>query len=241
MPITRALTLVVVLASFPLSLQAQTIDDGVMMRKGALFAGDLYTHDSWDRYWEGALKRDNGNIGRLTTRTNSWFGNYGISDRLNVIGTVPYVWTRASQGVLHGMQGVQDITLAGKYRLLERGSAKVGLLRAIAVVAAALPLTDYTPDFYPLSIGSASRRASGRFTVNLQSDPGWYVNGSMAYPWRGAHGGRGGRARGDTLEKPREPARPPMLPLFGNVKGWMMTPDDIVNSDLQHRRQPRRA
>jgi hypothetical protein len=186
MTLRRAFTLLLFIASSSVSLRAQTIDDGIMMSKGALFAGDLFTHDSWDQYWEGALKRNNGNIGQLTTRTNSWFGNYGLSDRLNIIGTVPYVWTQASQGVLHGMQGVQDITLAGKYRLLERPSSKVGLVRAIAVVSAALPVTDYTPDFYPLSIGSASKRVSGRFTVNLQSDPGWYVNGSMGHTWRGA-------------------------------------------------------
>jgi hypothetical protein len=167
-------------------VRAQTIDDGIMMGKGALFAGDVYTHDSWDQYWEGDLKRDNGNIGKVTTRTNNWFGNYGVTERLNIIGTVPYVWTRASQGVLGGMQGVQDITLAGKYSLLERPSSKVGLLRAIGVVSAALPLTDYTPDFYPLSIGSASRRVSGRFTVFMQSEPGWFVNGSTGYTWRGA-------------------------------------------------------
>jgi Putative MetA-pathway of phenol degradation len=186
MTVTRALTLLLFITSFSISVRAQTIDDGVMMRKGVLFAGDLYTHDSWDHYWEGALKRNNGNIGRLTTRTNSWFGNYGLSNRLNLIGVLPYVWTRASQGVLHGMHGVQDITLAAKYSLLERPTPKVGALRAIAVVSAALPLTDYTPDFYPLSIGSASRRISGRFTVNLQSDPGWFVNGSTGYTWRGA-------------------------------------------------------
>jgi hypothetical protein len=186
MTVTRVLTLLLFIASSAISLRAQTIEDGVMMPKGGLFAGDLYSHDSWDHYWEGDLKRDNGNIGRLTTRTNNWFGNYGVTDRLNVIGTLPYVWTRASQGVLHGMQGVQDITLAGKYSLLERPSSRVGLLRAIAVVSAALPLTDYTADFYPLSIGSASRRLTGRFTVFAQSDSGWYVNGSTGYTWRGA-------------------------------------------------------
>ena len=180
-----ALTLGLFLAAPSASLHAQTIDDGIMMGKGELFAGNLYTHDSWDEYWEGALKRDNGNIGTLTTRTNNWFGNYGVTDRLNVIATLPYVWTRASQGVLHGMQGVQDITLAGKYSLLERPSTTIGSLRAIGVVSAGIPLTNYTPDFQPLSIGSGSQRVAARFTFNVQTNPGWYVNGSTAYTWRG--------------------------------------------------------
>ena len=33
----------------PGSARAQTIDDGVMMAKGELFTGALYTHDQWDQ------------------------------------------------------------------------------------------------------------------------------------------------------------------------------------------------
>ena len=33
----------------PGSARAQTIDDGVMMAKGELFAGALYTYDQWDQ------------------------------------------------------------------------------------------------------------------------------------------------------------------------------------------------
>ena len=183
--VSRALALVVLIALRPTPLHAQTIDDGVMMSKGALFTGNIYTHDSWDHYWEGDLKRDNGNIGTLTTKSSTWFGNYGLTDRLNFMATVPYVWTRASQGVLHGMQGVQDITFARKYCFYERLSTKAGALRALAVASAGLPLTDYTPDFQPFSIGSASKRVSGRFTIDLHSNPGWFVSGSTAYTKRG--------------------------------------------------------
>jgi hypothetical protein len=176
----------VLLASivFAPPLHAQTIDDGIMVARHNIFVADVYTHDSWNEYWEGALRRTNGNIGTITTQTNNWFGNYGVSDRLNVMATVPQVWTRASQGVLHGQSGFQDITIAAKYRLLERASTSVGAWRVFAVVATGLPLTDYTPDFYPLSIGSASTRVSGRATVNVRSTPGWYVNVSTAYAWR---------------------------------------------------------
>jgi hypothetical protein len=182
----RTLTLLTLLAAPAMPLQAQTIEDGIMLGRGALFTGTLYTHDSWDEYWEGPLKRDNGNIGTLTTQTTTWFANYGVTDRLNVIAAVPYVRTRASQGVLHGMQGVQDLTVAGKYSVIDGAPTRVGALRAIAGVAVGIPLTDYTPDFQPLSIGMGSKRLSGRFTMNLQSEPGWFVNGSTAYTWRRA-------------------------------------------------------
>lgn len=171
------------LAGLAAPLRAQTIDDGIMMEGKSLFAGNLYAVERWDQYWEGTLKRENGNIGTVTTRTNTWFANYGITDRLNVLATVPYVWTRPSQGVLQHMQGFQDITIAGKYNVLKAASP-IGVIRAIAVGSAGIPLTDYTPDFQPLSIGSGSRRVAGRLTLNVQSAPGWFVNGSTAYTWR---------------------------------------------------------
>jgi hypothetical protein len=165
-------------------LQAQTIDDGIMMPKNDLCAGSFYTRTTWDQYWEGTKKRSNGNIGQVDTQSEVWFANYGVTNRLNVIAMVPYVWTSANQGVLHGMKGFQDITLTGKFRFLERPFTKYGSLRAIGVVSGAIPLTDYTPDFQPLSIGSASKRISGRATLNFQSKLGWFLNGSLGYTWR---------------------------------------------------------
>ncbi len=155
-----------------------------MIAKHNLFVGDLYTHDSWDHYWEGSLKRVNGNLGMVSTQTNTWYADYGITNRLNVIASIPYVWTHASQGVLHDLQGFQDITLAVKYRFYDRPFTKYGSLQAIAVASGAIPLTNYEPDFQPLSIGNQSKRISGRFTLNFLAKRGWYVNGSSAYTWR---------------------------------------------------------
>jgi len=71
--------------SLAVPLQAQTIDDGIMLRQHELLTGNFYSHDSWDEYWEGALKRTNGNIGTITTETNVVAVNYGLFDRFNVI------------------------------------------------------------------------------------------------------------------------------------------------------------
>ena len=181
--VEKVLLVAVATLALPLTLAAQTIDDGIMMAKQRLFTGNLYTHDSWDEYWEGALKRSNGNIGTVTTQTDTWFANYGATERLNLIASVPYVWTRASQGVLHGMSGVQDVTVAAKYRMFQAPSA-IGALRGLAVVMAGMPLTDYIVDFQPLSIGNHSKRFGGRFTLNAQSDRGPYFDVSTAYTIR---------------------------------------------------------
>jgi hypothetical protein len=155
-----------------------------MLPRHILFTGNVYTHDSWDQYWEGTHERVNGNLGTVTTLTDTWSANYGVTSRLNVIATIPYVWTNASQGVLRGMQGYQDITMAAKYNFLERPFTKYGSLRSIAVVSAGIPLTNYTPDFQPLSLGTGSKRIAARYTMNFQSKRGWFLNGSTSYTWR---------------------------------------------------------
>jgi hypothetical protein len=181
----KTTSLFVLLAALAVPLRAQTIDDGIMMADHALQVGNAYTHDSWNEYWEGTLKRTNGNIGTITTQTNAQTVAYGFTDRVTFLGAVPLVWTRPSQGVLAGQRGMQDILLGGKYSFLELSSGKRGTLRAIAALQGALPLSNYTPDFAPLSIGNHSRRLSARLTVNYQSNPGWYLNASTAY-WRRA-------------------------------------------------------
>ena len=165
-------------------LGAQTIDDGIMLGKKALLTGNFYSHDTWDKYWEGTLKRTNGNIGSITTEANVFTANYGLFDRFNLIGSVPYIWTRASQGVLHGIEGFQDLTLAAKWSVLEKPMTSHGTLRTIVVVAAGIPMTNYNPELLPLSIGLGSARVSWRGTLHYQSTPGWFLTGSTAYTMR---------------------------------------------------------
>jgi hypothetical protein len=166
------------------SLRAQAPDDGLLMPKKTLNAGVMYTHDSWDQYWEGDLKRSNGNIGTVTTQSLAVVGHYGLSDRVTLVGELPYVWTRASQGSLHGFNGVQDVILALKYRLLNTAFTELGALSAIIVGAVGIPASNYTPDFLPLSIGLDSRRASGRFTLHFDAKADWFIDGSAAHTWR---------------------------------------------------------
>jgi hypothetical protein len=184
-PRSQPLLFALLLALGAASLRAQTIDDSLMMPRRQLCTGFVYMHDAWDRYWEGTLERGNGNVGTVTTESVTWMGTYGVTDRLNLIAMVPYVWTKASAGTLSGMDGVQDLTAAVKWNALATGLTRHGTLRAFVVASAGVPLTDYTPDFQPMSIGFASQRASGRLTLNFQTNPGWFVEGTSAYTWRG--------------------------------------------------------
>ena len=159
------------------------LDDGVMVARRELLTGNSYTVDTWDKYWEGALERTNANIGTITTKANVLHANYGLTDRLNVIGMVPYVWTKPVRASCTASR------VSGHHpgREIEGHRAIValaGTCGAFAVVRAGIPLTDYNPELLPLSIGIGSTRVSWRGTVNYQMPAGWFVNGSAAYIWR---------------------------------------------------------
>ena len=68
-------SILVMISALPAA--AQTIDHGTQER--TLSLGVLYAHDSWDQYWEGTLKRTNGNIGTLTTRSATMMAGYAVT------------------------------------------------------------------------------------------------------------------------------------------------------------------
>lgn len=188
-PLLRSARRILSLLAIPLvaglaPLHAQGVEDAMLLPKHMLAAGASYTYDSWDHYWEGTLERTNGNIGTVTTRTATFAVAGGVTDRLTVVGMLPYVWTRATQGTLRGLSGAQDFQVAAKYRLLAHSLGQRNALSVLAVIAAATPASDYTPDFLPLSIGLASRRLSTRLTASVARDNGWFVSGSAAHTWR---------------------------------------------------------
>ena len=91
--------------TLPDEVLAQTPSDGLMMDRGQICFAALYTHDTWDEYWEGTLKRTNGNIGTLTRQTVMPMFALGLTDRLNVIASLPWVRTQASGGQMRGVSG----------------------------------------------------------------------------------------------------------------------------------------
>jgi len=184
-PLRSALVCTSVLAIATLHVLAQTTDDGIMLSKQKYCTGVFYTYDTWDHYWEGSLFRSNANIGAITTRTVSYIGNYGLTDRINLLVDLPYVRTSASQGVLHGQTGWQDATFAVKIKAVSVPVRNIGSLRAIAVLTGSVPMSGYPPDDEPMSIGTQSKHLSGRAMLNYLGKNGVYLNGSAAYTLRG--------------------------------------------------------
>jgi hypothetical protein len=164
--------------------KAQSLTDGIFMPKKAICAGVIYSNDAWSKYWEGTLNRTNGNIGTVTTQSFGLMANYGLHNRLNIVAMLPYVKTNASAGTLTGLKGVQDFTLALKYKLLTKRLLK-GDASLQLIGGASLPTTNYVADFLPLSIGMHSKTAFGRVLLHYLTDKHFSFAAYSTYTTRG--------------------------------------------------------
>ncbi len=147
--------------------KAQTDIDGIMMEKNAFCVGPMYSYSSWKNYWEGKLNRDNENLGKVSTKMFGLMGNYGLTRKINILFSVPYVKTKASAGTLQGMKGVQDLSLFVKWRPIQKKMGG-GKLSIFGIGGVSFPLSNYVADFLPLSIGLHTKTASARVMADYQ-------------------------------------------------------------------------
>ncbi|RCR70508.1 hypothetical protein [Larkinella punicea] len=160
--------------------KAQMPHDAIYMGKGAVCVAAMYGKSTWTDYWENSLKRSNSNIGTHTTQNVMLMPAIGITNRLNVILSLPYVWTETSAGNLLGQKGLQDLSGWLKYRILSTHGFSLH-----AVAGASLPVGNYVPDFLPMSIGLQCRTVSGRLIANYKHPKtGLYINAHGTYLWR---------------------------------------------------------
>jgi hypothetical protein len=148
-------------------MNAQTDIDGIMMSKNNFCVGAVYQYSSWDQYWEGTFKRENLNLGTVSAKSVGIMGNYGISDKLNVIFSLPYIETNASAGTMKGQKGLQDLSLTVKYMPLEK-TIGIATYSIYALGSLSAPVSNYSADYLPLSIGLQSKTAALRLMGDFQ-------------------------------------------------------------------------
>lgn len=162
-------------------LRAQMPHDLLYMSKNQACVAFMYGHSSWNHYWENTLKRENFNMGTHTTQNVMFMGTYGITSRLNVIVSLPYVWTKTSAGNLLGQKGIQDGAVWLKYK-----AVSVGGFGLHGVIGGSIPVGNYVPDFLPMSIGIKCRTLAGRVIASYKHPKsGLYLSAHGTYTWRG--------------------------------------------------------
>jgi hypothetical protein len=162
---------------------AQTPTDGLMMPQGQLCILGQYSNSKWENYWQGETKRSNLSLGSLTTQNAMLMGNYGISKNLNAMIGLPYVWTSSNVSFITGQKGIQDLSVFIKYQAFELAAAG-GKFKVQATGGLSTPVSNYTPDLLPFSIGLHSQTASLRAILNYTADFGLYVTAQAGHTWR---------------------------------------------------------
>ena len=163
---------------------AQTPLDGLMMPKGEICLAIVYENTTWDRYWEGSTIRVNQNIGTFTRQMGMPMIVGGITDKINVILSLPYVKTEASAGQLTGVQGIQDLGISVKALLLEKSIGK-GKLTGFSNLSLSTPASNYLSDYMPFSLGFGANELGIRAIGKYELDKGPYFRASYSYLHRG--------------------------------------------------------
>jgi len=192
---------------------AQMPNDAIYMQKNTACLALSYNHSAWDKYWENKLKRDNLNIGTQTTQTAMAMLAVGVTKNLNVIVALPYIWTEASAGNLKWNKGFQDVSGWVKYRFLDKAGVSLN-----AVVGASLPVTNYVPDFMPMSIGLQCKTATGRLVARYKHSTGIYATVYGSYILRSKIKiDRDSYLMGETLYNTNEVSVPNAFDLSGRL------------------------
>ncbi len=181
--IKRGLSALLLLAFFQLTVNAQTDIDAIMIAKNNFCIGGTYSHSSWKNYWEGTLKRDNQNLGTVSTIVYALNGNYGISDKLNLLFGIPYISTKASAGTLHKSSGVQDFSLWLKWMPLEKKLTANSVFSLYGLIGASTPASNYQPDYLPLTLGLHCKTLAARLMLDYQNHD-FFATASGTYQYR---------------------------------------------------------
>lgn len=171
------------LTALQFGAKAQTDIDALMMAKNNFCVGGTYSHSSWDNYWEGTRKRENLNIGTVSSNVYALMGNYGITNKLNALFSLPYIKNKASAGTLHSDQGIQDLSLWLKWMPVEKKLTPNSVFSFYTLGGFSTPLSNYQADYLPIAIGLHSTNLTGRLMVDYQHKD-FFATASGSYQHR---------------------------------------------------------
>jgi hypothetical protein len=108
----------------------------------------------------------------------------GITDKVNVILSLPYVKIGASGGQMAGVQGIQDFGISVKALFLEKTIGK-GKLTGFSNLSFSTPASTYLSDYMPFSLGFGANELGIRAIGKYELDKGPYFRASYSYLNRG--------------------------------------------------------
>lgn len=158
------------------AVSAQTPTDAFMMQKGQICIALPYQYESWNKYWEGTLFRDNQNLGTVSSQSIMPMFALGLHSRINVIASLPWIRREASAGTLRPESGIQDLSVWLKGILLTTKFGEKNNLDVIASLGFTTPVGGYYADYLPLSLGMGVNAFNSRLIVNYKHSSGLFAS-----------------------------------------------------------------
>ena len=226
----QKLTLILGLLCFSLlPTFSQNLLDGFQINKGSLDIALSTTVEQYDHLFVGTEKVDVSNtLGTVTNTSLGLYAQYGITDRLSAIVTLPFIQSKAkSPSQTRDMTNLQDLSIHAKYAVVRANENRPITLNASLGVI--FPIGNYDP-LVPVTIGShavctqlglASQyrwsnglfaEASTNFTIKGEEVPnalqgtvkfGWSSNRFYTHVWyqeQKSFGGTNLREEGSTFQ-----------------------------------------
>jgi hypothetical protein len=136
----------------------------------------------------------------------SVFAAYGVTDRFDLVASVPYMFTEAQNGL-------QDGGFYAKYSIIEVKESSIGRFRLIAGTGVSLPLSDYEPTAAG-AIGQKATVVPARLIAQWETRLGPFINLTGGYNWRLDDYSATDIARIRQLRPEYNPAAPPNYSTF---------------------------
>ncbi len=186
---------ILLLLSFLCSIglvKAQSPISGFMQNKGN---GSLVISQNYEYYDEVYLvpKKVNGVpiFNNVTIRSTSFYGTYGITDKLNLVVNLPYVSAEgsASPQVLKNLnfenkrEGLQDVSAYLKYNAFSSAMAD-GNLNLVGALGIQTPVGDYKVNEglqSILAIGNRATSINAMAVALYKNNSGFFTSGQVGY------------------------------------------------------------
>jgi hypothetical protein len=155
--------------------------NGFLREKGKGDVSVSYTGESYDQFYMGSTKIDPPpGLGEVETKTISVWAAYGLTDRITLFGTLPYVDTEGDGTAGFAEKDLQDVTVLGAYRIASLGRSVHS--EFVAGLGVRTPASDYEANL-PVSVGDGTTDALLRFVYQLRKGR-FYFSQQVGYDIR---------------------------------------------------------
>ena len=136
-----------------------------------------YSGEHYEEFWRGTEKVRSSNLGTIETISSSVWLDWGVAPNVDIVAGVP--WVEVSCDGPAGLEedGLQDLTLMGRYRAFSSGSHRILLGAGVRT-----PLSDYD-SLTVVGLGDHTTDVLTRLTYQW-TRPRFYLSQQLGYDIR---------------------------------------------------------